>query len=187
MHLLDYVKVLYKRRWTAVTIFLLVVGSVTVYTFTATPIFEAQDAAPDRGGNQNVVSFKAVLDGDQTRADYYQTQYNILQSRALARRTLDELKLWDTPPFGGETDAGLQPEADDSRRPGALVVGRAALQVRRPSPASESAIPGADETAAQSRAIDAFAANLTVAPIRNSRLVDRQVSAARCRRWRRTS
>ena len=48
-----------------------------------------------------------MLDGDQTRADYYQTQYNILQSRALARRTLDELKLWDTPPFGGKSDEGF--------------------------------------------------------------------------------
>ena len=50
VHLLDYVKVLYKRRWTAVTAFLLVVGGVTVYTFTATPIYEAQDAAAHRGG-----------------------------------------------------------------------------------------------------------------------------------------
>ena len=38
VHLLDYVKVLYKRRWTALTAFLIVVLSVSVYTFTATPI-----------------------------------------------------------------------------------------------------------------------------------------------------
>ena len=115
-HILDYVKVLYKRRWTAITTFLLVVGGVTVYTFTATPIFEARTRLLIEAENQNVVSFKAVLDGDQTRADYYQTQYNILQSRALARRTLDELKLWDTPPFGGKSDEQLQPEEDDARR-----------------------------------------------------------------------
>jgi len=40
------------------------------------------------------------------------------------------------------------------------------------SPISDNSIPGADETDAQSRAIDAFASNLTVTPIRNSRLVD---------------
>ena len=40
------------------------------------------------------------------RRDYYQTQYNVLQSRALARRTLDGLRLWNTPPFGGTSDQG---------------------------------------------------------------------------------
>ena len=42
VHLLDYVKVLYKRRWTAATAFLVVFVSVAVYTFTATPIYEAK-------------------------------------------------------------------------------------------------------------------------------------------------
>src|SRR5204863_1979454 len=42
VHLLDYIKVLYKRRWTALTVFLLVVLSVVVYVFTATPIYEAR-------------------------------------------------------------------------------------------------------------------------------------------------
>src|SRR4051794_15189504 len=76
--LLQYVKVLYKRRWTAVTIFLLVVGGVTLQTFTAIPIFQARTRLLIET-DQNVVTFKAVLDGDQTRADNYQTQYNILQ------------------------------------------------------------------------------------------------------------
>ena len=40
-----------------------------------------------------------MLEQNQIADDYYQTQYKILQSRALARRTLDELKLWDHPLF----------------------------------------------------------------------------------------
>ena len=55
-----------------------------------------------------------------------------------------------------------------------------------PPPTADSAIPAADETAAQSRAIDAFASNLTVAPIRNSRLVDLQISSCPMPRWRRS-
>jgi capsular exopolysaccharide synthesis family protein len=175
--LLDHVKVLYKRRWTGITIFLLILGSVTVYTFTATPIFEARTRLLIEAENQNVVSFKAVLDGDQTRADYYQTQYNILQSRALARRTLDELKLWDTPPFGGKQGEGFSLKRTILGAPGLLVSYVASGFSRSggsagKSPISDNSIPGADETAAQTRAIDAFASNLTVAPIRNSRLVD---------------
>src|SRR3954463_2907360 len=101
VHLLDYVQGLHKRRWTAITAFLLVVGSVTVYTFTATPVFEAKTRLLIDAEEKNVVNFKQVVEEDQTKADYYQTQYNILQSRVLARRTLDGLKLWDKAPFGG--------------------------------------------------------------------------------------
>jgi capsular exopolysaccharide synthesis family protein len=170
VHLLDYVKVLYKRRWTAAAVFLLIVGSVAVFSFTATPIFEAKTRLLIEAENQNVVSFKAVLDGDQTRADYYQTQYNILQSRALARRTLDELKLWNTAPFGGKADEGFSLTKTILGAPSLFITYVVSGFSRTVD--SEPAIPGADETTAQSRAIDAFASNLTVAPIRNSRLVD---------------
>src|SRR4051812_30106781 len=107
VHLSDYVKVLYKRRWTAITAFLLVVGTVTVYTFTATPIYEAKTRLLIETEERNVVNFKQVVDEDQTKLDYYQTQYNILQSRVLARRTIEQLKLWDRAPFGGRVDEGV--------------------------------------------------------------------------------
>lgn len=169
VHLLDYVKVLYKRRWSAVTAFAVVFVGVAVYTFTATPIFEAKTRLLIESDEQNVVSFKQVVDEDQTKADYYQTQYSILQSRALARKTLDQLKLWDNPHMGGAS-------ASTGFSLGGAVAGSIAF-VSQPfrsadTPIDESSIPAADETAAQSRAIDMFLANLTVAPIRNSRLVD---------------
>ena len=155
-HLIDYVKVLYKRRWTAFTAFALVAGAITVYTFTATPIYEARTRLLIEAEQQHVVNFKQVVDEDQTKADYYQTQYNVLQSRVLARRTLDGLRLWNTPPFGGTSDQGSS--------------------LRAPSWAAAAPrgewTTALDETAAQSKAIDAFASQLTVSPIRNSRLVD---------------
>src|SRR5262245_38161200 len=103
-HLTDYVKVLYKRRRTAFTAFALVAGGITVYTFTAMPVYEARTRLLVEAEQQHVVNFKQVVDEDQTKADYYQTQYNVLQSRVLARRTLDGLRLWNTPPFGGTSD-----------------------------------------------------------------------------------
>src|SRR5207237_8673278 len=97
VHLTDYLKVLYKRRWTALTAFVVIVLSVMVYTFTATPIFEARVQILIEKENSNVVTFKEAIEQNQIADDYYQTQYKILQSRALARRTIDGLELWEHP------------------------------------------------------------------------------------------
>ena len=85
-HLLDYLRVLHKRRWTAGTAFLIVLASVTVYTFTATPLFEARTRLLIEAESPNVINFKEVIDEQGTRADYYQTQYSILQSRSSRAR-----------------------------------------------------------------------------------------------------
>jgi succinoglycan biosynthesis transport protein ExoP len=165
VHLLDYVKVLYKRRWTAATAFLVVLVGVTVYTFTATPIFEAKTRLLIESDDPNVVSFKEVINEEQAKADYYQTQYNVLQSRALARKTIDALRLWDHPLFAG---------APESNKGVAAAVAGILAQAFGGKSRKETGAdtPAADETAAQSHAIDLFLDRLTVAPIRNSRLVD---------------
>jgi succinoglycan biosynthesis transport protein ExoP len=161
-HLLDYVKVVYHRRWAAATAMVCVVLAAMVYTFTAVPIFEARAQLLIEAENPNVVSFKEVIDQEKTTNDYYQTQYRILQSRTLARRTLDRLQLW--------------PQFDSSRSPRPTIgsvlgplVGQVTSTFRTASPSDP---PAPDETAAQSRIIDQFLANLTISPIRNSRLVD---------------
>src|SRR5229473_1232714 len=166
VHLMDYLRVLHKRRWTAVTAFLLVVVIVTVYTFTATPIFEARTRLLIEADNPNVVSFKEVINEEQAKADYYQTQYSLLQSRALARKTLESLKIWDKPPFGGAArDGGFSMTAVFA---GAVSGVIRTFRSGEPEKAAGNAMPGADETAAQSRAIDVFLLSLTVSPIRNS-------------------
>jgi polysaccharide biosynthesis transport protein len=159
IHLTDYIKVLSRRRWIATTTFLLVVVTVAIYTFTATPIYEARVQMLIEAENPNVVSFKEVIEQEKTTNDYYQTQYRILQSRALARRTLDQLRLWD--------------QFDPTKAPRGLSVRNAVGAVTNwLKPAKPAELPGAEETAAQSKSIDNFLSNLTIAPVRNSRLVN---------------
>src|SRR5438477_7244463 len=62
LHRGDYLQVLYKRRWTALTAFLIVFLSVCLYTFTATPIYEARVQILIEKENTNVVSFKEVFE-----------------------------------------------------------------------------------------------------------------------------
>jgi polysaccharide biosynthesis transport protein len=159
---LDAVKNVYRRRWLVLTTTTLVVTAVGIYSFTTVPIYQAQARLLIEAERPNVVAFKEVIDQDPATDDFYTTQYNILQSRTLARRTLDRLKLWNQSPFGG--DAASHPSL---RGRIAAVVPHLAI-VHRRSPAARPP----DETAAESRAIDVFLSNLIVAPIRSSRLVD---------------
>ncbi len=89
-HLFDYLRALYRHRWTAVTAFIVITVAVTIYTFTATPIFEGRVQLLIEPENPNVISFKEVVEVDKATNEYYQTQYSILKSRALAKRTLTE-------------------------------------------------------------------------------------------------
>lgn len=163
VHLTDYVKVLYKRRWAAITSFLAVFLSVAIYTFTATPIYEAKVQILIEKEATNVVSFKEAIEQNQIADDYYQTQYKILQSRALARRTINAEKLWDHPQFNPRNEPWTVGRIAGA--PFTLVAGW--FKSAAPLP-----VPGPDETKTQSRTIDRFLSSLSVAPIRNSRLVD---------------
>jgi succinoglycan biosynthesis transport protein ExoP len=152
VHLLDYVKVLYKRRWTAITAFLVINLSLAIYTFTATPIYESKVQILIEKEATNVVSFKEAIEQNQIADDYYQTQYKILQSRALARKTLNATHLWDSPQFNPKSELTV------GRIVGAPVfLVSAWFRVAKPP-----GVPGADR----------FLSNLSVLPIRNSRLVD---------------
>ena len=177
IHLLDYLRVLYKRRWIAATSFILVILSTAVYTFTATPVYEASVRILIENQDPNVVSFQEVLEQTQRTNDYYQTQYTMLASRALARRTLDELDLWTHPQFNAA--AG---NSGRSWSPGALARESVDALVGWVSGwfASDPVVeepPAAGETAAQSAAVDRLLDELTVSPIRNSRLVDVKFSS----------
>ena len=162
-HLSDYLKVLSRRRWPALTAFVLVVVGTLVYTYTATPLYEARVQLLIENERTNVVSFKEAIDQEKSTNDYYQTQYRLLQSRLLARRTLDQLKLWDT------FDAAKAPKRFSVGNAMRSAVSSAVQLFGSAKPIEPR---GSDETAAQSLVINAFLTNLQVIPVRNSRLVD---------------
>src|SRR6188474_3684170 len=97
LSLVHYLQILYRRRYIAVSAFLMVFLGVTLYTITATRRYEATSRLLIERDRPNVVSFQEVLDQGAQTDDYYETQYAILRGRGLARRTIDSLKLWDHP------------------------------------------------------------------------------------------
>ncbi len=181
-HFVDYLRLLSKRRWTAIGTFVLVMAVVAWTTFTATPVYEGSAQLLIEAESQNVISFKEVLEQERATADYYQTQYRILQSRALAKATIEALKLWDHPEFGGPSDAKTAPPSfarrvvDAPREFGRFmlksVVGDSDPPNKGVPKEGVADLAEPSETADQARVIQGFLERLTISPIRNSRLVD---------------
>jgi capsular exopolysaccharide synthesis family protein len=176
-HLLDYVRVVYKRRWIAIPVFLFVAVAGSVNALRETPIYRARTQLMIEKDSPTVATIDQMFQTQDGwfNDEFYQTQYRILQSRSLARRTLDALKLWDGP-------LGSAPEAKSSISPLSLAARAASSAVQfvksitGGSPVEPPGRPvetrDGDETAAQSARIDEFKSGTTVEPIRNSRLVD---------------
>jgi len=84
----EYLRVVIKRRWVIATIFTVLVLTVAVKTFTATPIYQASARIIIEKENPKLMSFQEVMAVDSTGTDYYQTQYKIIESRIVARATI---------------------------------------------------------------------------------------------------
>jgi polysaccharide biosynthesis transport protein len=174
-HLLDYVRVLYKRRWIAIPVFLLVFVVGAVNAVRQTPVYRARTQLMIQKDSPTVATLDQMFQTQDGwyNDEFYQTQYRILQSRSLAKRTLDELNLWNAP-LGNTPPpkASLDP-LSLARRGLSAVLQFARSQFGGDAPAPVPAEPpAADETASQSAKIDQFKGGLSVEPVRNSRLVD---------------
>jgi capsular exopolysaccharide synthesis family protein len=162
-HLLDYARVIVKRRHVALTAFAVVVLLAAVYTFTATPTYEGRVQLLIEADDPNVVNFAKVIDEVQSRQDYYQTQYRLLESRSVAKKTIDTLNLWKHEELTPDPTKRQFTIGNAMRGAGSWV---ASLVSGRPE------APGVEETAAQAKTIDEFLERLAVTPVRNSRLVE---------------
>jgi uncharacterized protein involved in exopolysaccharide biosynthesis len=107
LNIVHYLQILYRRRFIAISAFLLVFLGVALYTATATRIYQATTRILIERDTPNVVSFQEVLDQSNLTDDYYETQYAILRGRGLARRTIDSLDLWSHPDGALQHDGAL--------------------------------------------------------------------------------
>ncbi|MFO7963168.1 MAG: polysaccharide biosynthesis tyrosine autokinase [Desulfobacterales bacterium] len=172
----DYMRIILKRRWTVIAFFAVVVFTVAVYTFSATPIFQATSRIVIEKENPNLVSIQEVMAVDATGTDYYQTQYKIIESRNVAREVIRRLDLENSPEFFPEPKKHF---IADIKRSLSETVSQArgwiASLVR--SDDAPSAKEKTGENAGEAALVSAFLSRVSVNPIRNSRLVDVSVEA----------
>jgi capsular exopolysaccharide synthesis family protein len=87
LHPLDYVRVLYRRRWLMAAVVGLALGVVILHDTLTTPLYQAQATVLIEPDTPQVVNFQDVLNEGLMQDGYFQTQLQMLRSRALALRT----------------------------------------------------------------------------------------------------
>ena len=143
-HLREYLLVIISRRRLVLAVLLGVTALAAIRSLLTRPVYEATAQILIERDTPSVLSFKEVAQVDAARDDYYQTQYKLLQSRALVRRVVEGLDLLQDAEYGGP------------RNPQEMEA------VRSASPCA---------SAVMEKAIDTFLERLSVIPVRNSRLV----------------
>jgi capsular exopolysaccharide synthesis family protein len=179
-HPTDYLRILYKRRWVAIPAFLLLFLLGAIQSIRTVPIYQATTQILVDQEAQRATSIENLLDERDGFDDtFYETQYRLMQSRSLGARTAAALDRTGPPErvpessgpdlsLGGliglatstisslfSSGAGSQQEAD-AKIPGTELAGEAT---------------GQGDEVLRDR-VDAFLAGLSIAPVRDSRLVD---------------
>jgi len=154
INLREYWEVILRRKSTVIYFFLFALIVTLIGTFLMTPIYRSTLVLQIERESAKIIEYQDVTpeEGDGAR-DFYQTQYELLQSRTLARRVIDELGLESAGSLRGEENTsvigGLRKSVGD------LLSGET-------EPATEPRGPDLETM---------FLRHLTVAPVRNSRLV----------------
>jgi succinoglycan biosynthesis transport protein ExoP len=152
-NLLDYWGVLKRRRGVIYLCVASVLLATLVGSFLVTPLYRSTVTAQIERQNPDILNVRELASVDYSwaaYADFYQTQYKILSSDAVARKTVERLGLVSHPKFAaGDSTPSLY------GRLRALLPGTVAKRPRDP----------VDLAAAQ------LLGGLEIAPVRNSHLV----------------
>lgn len=160
----EYAKILRKYRWpillstaliTAIAAYI-VSGMTPIYRATSTLLIETQETMP--------ISFDELVGIDTNNQEYYQTQFEILKSRKLAKRVIEEMGIWEHSELYNAKDAmiGQTSASAESLQP----------------PPSNSDVNGVTNTLEmqaepieRQMAVNRFIKKLNVTPVKNTKMV----------------
>jgi succinoglycan biosynthesis transport protein ExoP len=167
-NLRDLLRIFLKRKWTILIIFSVFALFSVVRTYLAPPVYRASTTIQIEKFLPRVFDYKEVqpMEAPDDNADFYQTNYELLKSRTLAERAVEEIGLRKNPP---PESVSLQPagrSAADTHETGSIF--RDLFnRVRQGPPAADIDPATRDDTAL----VGSFQSSLTVEPVRRSRLV----------------
>lgn len=103
INLKDYINIIRRRRWLIITVFVVTVCAVTIFTFLQTPIYRAttmiliDEESPDVLSARDGLALGAP--GYISYREYYQTQLEIIKSRSIAEDVFSSLGLDKSPEY----------------------------------------------------------------------------------------
>lgn len=168
LHLRDLLRIFLKRKWTILAIFSVSALFSVVMTYLAPPVYRASTTIQIERFTPRVLDFKEVSPGESgdywsDGSDFYFTNYELLKSRTLAERAVEDIGLRKGSAGGVDVphDALEMPASKGNP------ISEALAWLRR-GPAPVAVDPASRKDSA---IISAFQASLTVEPVRKSRLV----------------
>jgi len=158
INLRDLWQVLVHRRLVVFIFFLIVVSATIIATYLSTPIYRSSLTMQIDRDTPKVLDYQDLAPAESVyEKDYYQTQYELLKSRSLAQRVIDQLGLKTNTLFTGEKPGALASKSETD----------ALLGVDQPDTGDEK-----NTTHQKNKLIDLFLGNLTIEPVKRSRLVN---------------
>lgn len=149
----EYWHVLVRRKGTIFTVIAVALVVALLATFLATPIYRSSLLLQIERESGKVLEYESITPEEAATAkDFYQTQYELLRSRTLARRVIDQLGL--------QASSTFSTDKEQSGLGAALTSLKQAVTGVTPEAAAE---PDIEEL---------FLENLSIAPVKNSRLVE---------------
>jgi uncharacterized protein involved in exopolysaccharide biosynthesis len=92
-HLKDYYRILRKHRYLVAGLFLVTVFSVAVWSFVQTPIYQASATVLIEPEPPRVLNIQEVTPIGAPTQEYYRTQYELMTSRPIVEKVIENLNL----------------------------------------------------------------------------------------------
>lgn len=162
-NLRDYVDILFRRKWVILLSLLVSVLVVSLYCLTATRVYKAEAKIEISPENPKVITFEEVIALEPHQREFYETQFQLIKSRSLAKEVVETLNLGSYPEFKSEIQgnggiiSSLLTYLD-----GLLLIRETATDVEM----------GGGDAKSQEKLIDSLLARVDVKPDRRSRLVE---------------
>ena len=169
LHLRDLLRMLLKRKWTILIIFSVSALFSVVLTYLAPPVYRASTTIQIERFSPRVFDYKEVTpsESDYDSLDFYTTNYEILKSRTLAERAVEDIGLRKNPPALGTQEPAKDPSGAEVKVPSDSFLKDFLNRVLK-GPAPVEIDPA---TTKDNAVVGAFQSALTVEPVRKSRLV----------------
>jgi capsular exopolysaccharide synthesis family protein len=158
----DLARIFLKRKWTIFVIFAVFAVFSVVRTYMAAPVYRASTTLQIERFTPRVLDYKEITpaEADWDSSDFYTTNYELLKSRTLAERAVEDLGMRKPVP----SEAVKQ---ESSKPASASFLEDLFTRLRRGPPPAEVDAATRDDNAL----VGAFQGSLQVEPVRRSRLV----------------